>query len=243
MTLLLVVAMSCVGGVGSVAGAAALLVLGSRISHLLSYLVSLATGTLLAGAFLGLLPEALELSAPVSVMWTVLVGLLGFFILERLLIWRHVHDVEEDTPRFSPQLILVGDGFHNFIDGIAIGISFTISIPLGIATALAVAAHEIPQEVGDFGVLLHGGLRRKQALLWNSLSALATVPGAVVAYLTLPSNDAFLATMLALSASSFLYIALTDLVPHLHGQVAKWALPTQLGLIGVGVLISWAIRS
>ena len=242
MTVLLMLLMASLGGLGAVVGAAGLLILGSGVSRLLSYLVSLAAGTLLAGALLGLVPEALELSTPIKVMWTVLGGLLAFFVLERLLIWRHGHGAGEDGPRASGYLVLVGDTLHNFMDGVAIGVAFTVSSALGISTALAVAAHEVPQEVGDFGVLLHSGFKPRRAFLLNGLSAFATIPGALVAYMVLPSTDAFLATILALSASSFLYIALTDLVPHLHGQVSKRALPIQLGLIGVGILITWLIQ-
>lgn len=242
MQLLLVLVMSSLGSIGSTAGAGLLLALGAWVSRVVPYLVSFATGTLLAGACLGLLPEALEVASTFSVMTALLVGLLGFFILERLVLWRHCHHEECDVHRAPGYLILVGDAFHNFMDGIAIGAAFAVSTPLGVSTALAVVAHEVPQEVGDFGILLSSGFRKGQAFVLNLGSALATIPGALVAFLAFSAVEGILGIVLALAASSFLYIALADLVPGLHREWSLRALPLQVGLIGLGVLLILAVH-
>ena len=242
MDLLLVVAMASLGSVGSTGGAGSLLLLHTQASRMVPYLVSFATGTLLAGACLGLLQKALQHNEPAEVMATLLVGLFGFFILERLLIWRHCHDLECDIHKATGYMILVGDAFHNFMDGAAIGASFAASVPLGVSTSLAVAAHEIPQEVGDFGILLSSGFARKRAFWLNMGSAVFTIPGAVAAFLAFSAIEAVLGIVLALAASSFLYIALVDLVPHLHSQRTIRALPPQVGLMGLGALLILLIR-
>jgi zinc and cadmium transporter len=201
------------------------------------YLVSFATGTLLAGAFLGLLPEALEVAPTFTVMTALIVGLLGFFILERLVIWRHCHHEDCDVHGASGYLILVGDAFHNFMDGVAIGAAFAASPPLGISTALAVVAHEVPQEVGDFGILLNSGFSKGRAFALNLGSAATTIPGAVVAFFAFSAVEQVLGIVLALAASSFLYIALADLIPGLHREWSLSALPVQVGLIVLGVVV------
>jgi zinc and cadmium transporter len=237
MTLLLVLVMSSLGSIGSTAGAGLLLALGAWVSRAVPYLVSFATGTLLAGAFLGLLPEALEVAPTFTVMTALIVGLLGFFILERLVIWRHCHHEDCDVHGASGYLILVGDAFHNFMDGVAIGAAFAASPPLGISTALAVVAHEVPQEVGDFGILLNSGFSKGRAFALNLGSAATTIPGAVVAFFAFSAVEQVLGIVLALAASSFLYIALADLIPGLHREWSLSALPVQVGLIVLGVVV------
>lgn len=235
--LLWIIGFALLGSIGSIAGAALFIFFPEGIRRvLIPQLVSYATGTLLGAAFLGMIPEALQQAPANLVMTTVLVGMVLFFVLEKLVLWRHHHDNHERGAKTREGvLILVGDAFHNFVDGIVIAAAFLISIPLGVATALAVIAHEIPQEVGDFAILLDSGYDIKKALLLNSLSAATTLPGAVMAYLWLDEMHEATPYILALSAASFIYIATADMIPGLHQQVTPAALLKQLLLLVLGV--------
>lgn len=180
--------------------------------------ISLAVGALLGDAFIHLIPEALESyinGTLVSVL--VIVGILIFFILEKFLHWHH-HGEDETVPEIHPvgKLIIVSDGVHNFIDGIIIGVSFMVSIPVGIATTLAVILHEIPQEVGDFAVLLHSGYTKTRALWLNFLSALCAVLGVLAAFILGEVGEIFTLWILPLAAGGFVYIAVADLIPELQ---------------------------
>jgi zinc and cadmium transporter len=209
--------------------AAAWLSLG-LLSRIVPRLVSLSAGLLLGTALLHLLPEAVESGADIhSLAWTLLAGVVGFFLLEKLAIMRHSHHHEgdghdhhagHDQAEAGPGgvLILVGDAIHNFADGAMIAAAFLIDIKLGWLTALAIAAHEIPQEIGDFIVLVNAGYTRSRALAFNLLSSLAGVAGALIAYLSFGKSNDLLPYVLAVSAASFIYIALADLVPDLHRQ-------------------------
>jgi zinc and cadmium transporter len=234
--LLWVIGFSVFGSVGAVAGAGAMLLLPEPVRRrIVPALVSYATGTLLGAAFLGMLPAALAQAPARGVMATVLAGVLAFFVLEKLVLWRHFHDDGTNSHGTAAPLILFGDAFHNFVDGVVIAAAFLVSVPLGIATALAVIAHEVPQEVGDFGILLDSGYPRGRALLLNALSASATLPGAVLAYLWLDTLRAAVPYILAFSAASFIYIATADLIPGLHRQVTARASLRQLGLMLAGI--------
>jgi zinc and cadmium transporter len=206
---------------------------------MLLVLVSFASGTLLGGAFLHLIPEAL-LNGGENLFIVILSGILVFFLLEKFL-WRHCH--ERDCPvHVFAYLNLLGDGIHNFIDGILIAASFLTSTPLGFATALAVVSHEIPQEIGDFGILVYGGFSKVKALSYNLLSALMAFVGALLTYsfsAYLPSSSYFL----MFAAGSFIYVATTDLIPELHKEhgVAKSFL--QFALLVVGILLMWLLRA
>ncbi|MCR4298479.1 MAG: ZIP family metal transporter, partial [Gallionella sp.] len=221
MTVLLwIIAASIAGGVLSVL-CAALFALNARI-HWINSLVSYAIGALLGAVFLNILPEAMEVgSSAAAVSGTVLVGILLFFTLEKLLLWRHCHHDhceahERDTHGRSGTMIMVGDTFHNFVDGVIVAAAFLVDINLGIVTALAIIAHEIPQEVGDFLILLHSGYSKAQALRVNLLSSLAMLAGGVLSYFTLQSAQSMVPTLLALAASSMIYVAVADLIPGLH---------------------------
>jgi zinc and cadmium transporter len=168
-------------------------------------------------------------------MATVLAGIVAFFMLEKLVLWRHCHDDACDVHRRPAPLILVGDAFHNAVDGVVIAAAFLSSIPLGIAATWAVVAHEIPQELGDFAILLDGGYGRRRAFALNTLSASATLPGAVVAYFWLAETREAVPYMLALSAASFIYIAMADLIPNLHRQSTPRALLRQLAMLIAGI--------
>jgi zinc and cadmium transporter len=250
MTLLgWIVVFTLLGGVLSVLAAAGFLLLpeAARL-RALPRMVSFAIGALLGAAFLALLPHAL--AAPgVSdlhvITGAVLLGLLGFFLLEKLVLWRHCHTHECETHSPDPArshasaagyLVLVGDAVHNFVDGVLIAAAFLTDLHLGIVTALAVAAHEIPQEVGDFAILLHSGFRRGKALAYNVLSSLTTVVGGVLAYFSLSLAQAGVPYVLAVAASSFIYIAVADLIPGLHKRLEPRATLEQVVLIGAGVL-------
>ena len=192
------------GGLLSVLAAALFLVLREPLrSHILPHLVSFATGALLGAAFLGLLPHALasvNSSDTHVIPMAVLLGLLVFFVLEKLVLWRHchadhceVHAPDQQSRDYSTgTMILIGDSLHNFLDGILIAAAFLTDIHLGVVTSLAVVAHEIPQEVGDFAVLLHSGFSRSRAFLYNILTSLTTVIGGVLAYFTLQQMEAVL---------------------------------------------------
>jgi zinc and cadmium transporter len=225
------------GSVLSVCGAALLIVFTERVRKtLVPSLISYATGTLLGAALIGMLPQALEhTQQPNKIFMALLFGIIIFFTLEKLVIWRHCHDHKCEIHTAAGSLILFGDAFHNFIDGIVITASFLISIPLGVATGLAVIAHEVPQEVGDLAILLESGYSRYKALLYDILSSLTTLPGAVIAYIYLKEMLAIVPYILALSASSFLYIAMSDLIPSLHRKTGIKANISQFVLILAGI--------
>jgi zinc and cadmium transporter len=241
MVLTWILGFAVLGSVGAIAAAATFLLFPKSVrERLVPFLVSYATGTLLGAALLGLLPEAIEQGGLRPSLGTVLGGLMAFFVLERLLIWRHCH-VEGpcEVHGTAGQLILVGDALHNFVDGAVIAAAFMSSVPLGIATGIAVIAHELPQEVGDFAILLDNGFTKMRALKWNLISGSTTIPGALLAYVGLQQVPQFNATVLALSAASFLYIGLADLVPGLHRRIGAETGVGQLLLIlaGVGTIL------
>jgi zinc and cadmium transporter len=244
---------SLLGGALSVLAASVYLLLSdSRRARLLPHLVSFATGALLGAAFIGLLPHALEKAGhdkTGAITLAVLGGILLFFLLEKMVIWRHCHDehCEEHmaNPRVNPKmasgtLILLGDSIHNFVDGVLIAAAFLTDFSLGVLTSLAVAAHEIPQEVGDFAILLDSGFTRQKAFLYNFLASLATVAGALLAWFSLPGLTSALPYVLAITAASFIYVAVADLIPGLHQHTAIAASARQFALISVGVgLVYW----
>ena len=236
MLLTWIILFSVLGSVGAIAGAALLLLFReSTRKTLLPCLLGYAIGTLLGAAFLGMIPNALQQNTALAISGTVLAGIVIFFILEKLIIWRHCHDSECEVHGAAGPLILIGDAFHNFVDGFVIAAAFLTSVPLGIAASLAVIAHEIPQEVGDFAILLENGYSKTRALTLNLLSSLTTLPGAVIAYFFLGATREAVPFILALSASSFIYIAIADLVPSLHHQTGIKPALTQLALILAGI--------
>ncbi len=247
---------SFLGGALSVMAAGLFLLLPEQVrGRLLPHAVSFAIGALLGAALLGLLPHALEAVQGDdfhAVTGAVLLGLFGFFVLEKLVLWRHCHhehceihqpDTHSHVHPAAGTLILIGDSLHNFIDGILIAAAFLTDIHLGIVTALAVAAHEIPQEVGDFAVLLHSGFSTSRAFLFNLLSSLATVVGGVLAYYSLNELQPLLPYVLAVAASSFIYVAVADLIPGLHKRAEFSATLKQMLLIGAGVGLIYLTHS
>ena len=217
MILILIIGFSFLGSVGAILLASAYLLFPEKIRlGIVPCLISYATGTLLGAAFLGLLPHAMSYAQPTPVLAVVLAGIIGFFVLEKIVVWRHCHDGECEVHGRAGALILVGDAFHNFVDGVTIAAAFIASIPVGIATGLAILAHELPQEVGDFAILLESGYTRRQAILYNILSGLSTFPGALLAYFLLTAMQRLIPYVMAISAASFIYIAIADLIPSLH---------------------------
>lgn len=240
--LLWIVVTSFAGGMLSVA-CAALFALNAR-AHWVSGLVSYAIGALLGAVFLEILPEAFKLGSNyAAISGTILIGILLFFTLEKLLIWRHCHHdhceahepAQAHSHGRSGSMIMVGNTFHNFVDGIIIAAAFLVDIQLGIATSLAIIAHEIPQEVGDFMILLHSGYSKMQALLLNLVSSFATLLGGVLAYFALQSMQNIVPTLLALAAASMIYVAVADLIPGLHKRTSLRDTVEQVVLIALGV--------
>ena len=249
-TLAWIIAVSVAGGALSVIAAAALT--AAVGTHRVNVLISYAIGALLGAAFLEILPHALEHGDPHSMAATVLFGILAFFVLEKLVLWRHCHhDHCEAHEARAPAndhgrsglLILVGDTFHNFVDGILIAAAFLENTQLGIVTALAIIAHEIPQEVGDYLILLHSGYSRARALAFNLLSSLATLVGALLAYFTLSQVSEWIPTLLGLAAASMIYVAVADLIPSLHKRTELKATLQQILLIGLGVASIAIVRA
>lgn len=292
-TLTWIMLSSLLGGVLSVS-LAALFALNVRTTWV-PMLVSYAIGAMLGAVFLEILPHAFSIAGNVqTVSATLLLGLLLFFVLEKLVIWRHCHGDhcevhamhnEENCPAThsatighgshqykavttkppsiadfkaqshhahnqhshdggrSGMMIMIGDTFHNFIDGILIAAAFTADVKLGAITALAIIAHEIPQEVGDFLILLHSGYSKKQALVFNLVSSLATVAGGLMAYYALQYVQSWIPVILGLAASSLLYVAVADLIPGLHKRTELKATLSQVLLIGIGVSTIWVVHS
>jgi zinc and cadmium transporter len=229
---------SVLGSVGGLATASTFLLLGDGLRiKLVPWLISYAVGTLLGVSLLALLPEALATLPPPQALGTLLGGVLVFFLLEKLVLWRHCHTGHECEVHTSSaaSLVIVGDAFHTFVDGALIAAAVLTSIPLGATTAVAVAAHEIPQEVGDVAILLAAGYSRRRALILNVISGAAGIGGALFAYAAVGVLPGIRPYVLAVSSASFLYIAMSDLIPDLHrGQMDRNAW-RQVLLIGLGI--------
>jgi zinc and cadmium transporter len=276
MTTLLWISFACViGGLLSVFLAAGLAAAAPR--SWIPHLVSVAIGALLGAAFLEILPHAFSSAGQEpggigKLAATVLGGIFLFFILEKLVLWRHFHleDLEGATPAAreaaaldqhghahdhghshhhhhhhgsdegrSGLLIIIGDSFHNFVDGILVAAAFLESTQLGIVTAIAIIAHEIPQEIGDFVILLHSGYSRRRALMMNLLSSLAMLAGGLLAYFMLQWLQGWINSVLALAAASMIYVAVADLIPGLHKRTELRATIGQVALIALGVAVIW----
>jgi zinc and cadmium transporter len=247
MTLGWILVASLAGGTLSAGLAAASLALRATWVPML---VSFAIGALLGAAFLEIIPHAFESGEAHQVAFSILGGIFGFFVLEKLLLWRHchtehceVHDPHPHAPAATPQdhgrsgaLIVVGDTVHNFVDGVLIAAAFLQSTELGVVTAVAIIAHEIPQEVGDFLILLHSGYSRMRAFAMNLLSSLATVVGGLIGYFSLQLIEGLEAPLLGVVAASMIYVAVADLIPGLHRkpELRDTALQALLIALGIG---------
>jgi zinc and cadmium transporter len=251
-TLMQIIAAALAGGVFATIAAAGTLVLHRSW---ISRIVSFAVGALLGAVFLELLPHALETGNAERVMATVLGGLLAFFALEKLVLWRHAHghDEHEDEADESEHahalhahgmdqgrsglMILIGTSVHNFCDGVVIAASFLAGPALGVATTVAIVAHAVPQQVGDFAVLVHSGYARSRAFAYNVSVGVATLVGALAGYVALADLQQALPTALAIAASSLLYVAVADLIPSLHRRPEPLETAKQLLLIGLGISV------
>ena len=261
-----ILAATIAGGIVSVVGA---WLIASRASAAqVPVLISFAVGALLGAVFIELLPHAFNTSDNLqTTAATILGGLMLFFILEKLVLWRHCHieECEAHDPHEghahghghtpapvvananhhdhgrSGMMILIGDTFHNFVDGVLIAAAFLADTQLGIVTALAIIAHEVPQEVGDFLILLHSGYTKRQAFLLNLLSSAAMVIGGVVAYFALQTMQQWVNTLIALATASMLYVAVADLIPGLHRRPEIRATIQQVTLIALGIATIWFV--
>jgi zinc and cadmium transporter len=245
-----IIVFTLIGSIGALIGGVVLLYrekLALRTSH---YLAAFAAGTLLGGAFIDLLPEAIEYAHEIGsdshflFLW-VLGGIILFFLLERFIHWFHHSHTQEANKKTKPTvaLLIFGDTMHNFIDGIVIGATFLVSIPLGIVTTLAVAAHEIPQEIGDFGIMLKNGMRRKNIIFINILSALISIIGAVISYSVGGEIEHLLPVFLAVTGGFFIYIALADLIPEIHQEHNKGKAYGETGMVILGILLIYFLVS
>ena len=247
MTLLYIVLATLAGGLLSVAIAASLTV--GLLSRLVKNLVSLSAGVLLATALLNILPEAFESGAsPQSLFATLLAGLMFFFLLEKAELYRHTHHHEGDGHSHHHAFealqagrggwsVLLGDSIHNFCDGVIIAAAFLTDVRLGVVTSLAIIAHEIPQEVGDYIVLLNAGLSRTRALAYNALSGLSAVVGGVLGYFVVGRWESLFPYLLVVAASSFIYVAVADLIPQLQQRMSLADTAAQLAWLAAGMAI------
>ncbi len=239
-----VIFFSLIGGVFSLIGGVLLLSRRNTAQTLAKFATPFAAGALLAAVFLDLLKEGMHESDANTVLLAAVIGILMFFFAERALHWFHHHHQHEGSPDPTARLIIVGDTVHNALDGVAIAAAFLISIPTGIVTTIAVAAHEIPQEIGDFGLLLHKGLGRRQVLTVNIFSALATTVMAVITFALGSADSLPIGALLGVSAGFLLYIAMSDIIPEIHESTPKkrlfdWPpLMLLLGVLVVGLAIN-----
>jgi zinc and cadmium transporter len=227
---------------GSLAGGAVSVLLAATVAYRLlagwvPRMVSYSVGVLLGVSFLDLLPEAFERVGDAHALFAVVLGgILGFFLLEKAALWRHSHEDEDHGARHpSGVLILAGDAVHNFVDGVLIAAAFLADFRLGLTTTIAVMVHEIPQEIGDFVVLLHAGYARARALALNVAVSFASLGGALVAYAVLEYAQSLVQYALPVAAACFIYVAVADLIPHLHRHEHRRDLWWQVGLIALGV--------
>ena len=211
------------------------------LNEILLILVSLSAGALMGGAFLHLIPEAVEKSQGLDIFLFVLVGFILFFVIEKVLHWRHCHKGKCDVHTFT-YMNLVGDTIHNFIDGLILAASFVTSVELGLTTTIAIAAHEIPQEIGDFGVLIYGGFKKKKAIILNFIVALSIVIGGLIGYFISKSVESAVTFLLPFAAGGFIYIAATDLIPEIKKELDFKKYMATLIVFIIGILIMWFIK-
>lgn len=226
----------------SLIGVIALILKEKVLEKLLFSLVAFSAGTMIGGAFLHLLPDAFErCNAGMSVFYFVLIGFVSFFMLEKFFYWRHCHEGKCDVHAFT-YLNLIGDGIHNFVDGIMIGTSFVIDVRFGIITTLIILFHEIPQELGDFGVLVYGGFKKSKALLFNLIFQSTAIIGTIIGYRFSNSIENFSCLFLSFAAGGFIYIASCDLIPELHKQPDSKKAIISMAFFLLGILFIFLMK-
>ncbi len=237
MVLIWILISTCLVSLISLIGVFTLAIKEKLLEKIIFALIGFSAGALIGGAFLHILPEALEKTPSLPVFSYLILGIVLFFIMERYFYWRHCHNGICDIHAFT-YLNLIGDGFHNFIDGMVIAVSFMVSLKLGIVTTLAVIFHEIPQELGDFGVLVYGGFTKQKALFYNFISALTAVIGAIAGYFISDVAGGFSHFILPLTAGGFIYIATSDLIPEIHKEsnLRRSTLAFITFLLGIGFM-------
>lgn len=243
MTTLYVLVSVTIVSLASLVGVLTLSIKEKVLKKILIFFVAFSVGALIGDTFIHLLPEAAgETGFSTQTSLFTFVGILIFFILEKILRWRHCHDIDcGEHPKHLGTMNLVGDAVHNFIDGVIIAISYMISLPVGIATTVAVVLHEIPQELGDFGVLLHSGFSKKRAILFNFISATVAIAGAFFALVIGQESENFSKMMVPMAAGGFIYIAMSDLIPELHKE-SKWKKDIlQLFFIILGIIVMYSL--
>ena len=248
-TLSYIIVFTLLGSVVSLIGGVILLLKGKLASSVSHFLAAFAAGVMLGAAFVDLLPEALEhaeeLGTGIDIFLWTLGGILVFFLLERVIHNYHHHDTihsekeHREERKATIPLIIFGDSFHNFIDGVVIAATFMVDINLGVLTTFAVAAHEIPQEIGDFGLLLHRGLSKMKVIWVNFFSSLTALIGALITYMVGESIEGILPILLALASGFFIYIALSSLIPEIHGEYRKKMAFWETVLLIIGVIVIW----
>ncbi|MCK5017043.1 MAG: ZIP family metal transporter [Candidatus Peribacteraceae bacterium] len=239
-TLVFIIAATIINGLVGLIGAITLWLKDEHLDKIIMILVAFSAGALLSGALFHMLAESLEMMEPITAFSYLLVGFISFFLIERFLHWHHCHRGKCDVHPFS-QLILIGDGIHNFIDGLVIAASFIVGIPFGILTTIIIIGHEIPQELGDYAVLIYGGYKKTRALALNFLVQLTSVVGGIVGFFFLytPESVAFL---LPFAAGGFIYIASSDLIPELHKEKSMKKSMFSFAFFLIGILFLLGIK-
>lgn len=227
---------------GSLVGVLTLALSQKFLSKILMSLVSLSAGTMLSAALLHLLPESIEVLGNTLPFELTLLSFIGFFVLERFLHWRHCHDKDHLTKHTMGTMNLIADGIHNFLDGVLIAASFATSGGLGLIATLAIAMHEIPQEIGDFGVLLHSGFTRKKALLFNVLVSLTAIAGGVLGYIASHAMTQFAHYLIPIAAGGFIYISAADLIPELKHDTSTKRTLSMIATFLFGVVIMMLVK-
>ncbi|MFZ2025303.1 MAG: ZIP family metal transporter [Microgenomates group bacterium] len=240
-TLIAIIIANIIISLGGLAGVVTFSLKEKVLNKILMSLVALSAGALMGGAFIHLLPESVDMMDPMMAFGIVLFSFVCFFFIEKLLHWRHCHKGHCDVHTFG-YMNLIGDGVHNFIDGLIIAATFMTSIPLGIATTLTVAMHEIPQEIGDFGVLLYSGFEKKKALISNFFVACIAILGGVTGYFLSLYAEHFIAYLLPFAAGGFIYIAASDLMPEIRKEQSLKRTIASFGMFLVGIAIMILVK-
>ena len=241
-TLLWIILATVIDGLAALVGALTLSLKKDTFNKILMALVAFSAGALIAGAFFHIMPESLEEGVePMPLFMIVILGFAVFFIFEKFLFWHHCHKGECDVHPYT-YLILFGDGIHNFIDGLIIAASFLVDTGFGIITTFMIISHELPQELGDFAVLVHGGMKVKKALIYNFLSQLTAVLGGVVGFFIGTSIEAFVPFILPFAAGGFIYIGASDLIPQLHNEKSLKKSMLSFTLFVIGVLLMLGMK-